>query len=109
MARRDVSLASAGGKVMNEALADAAKAEAERDAALARVASLSKFEPKFENPPPRPVGHKRCTIGPLVTTLIWSTFTPRMETFGSKVEKLSSLIFLKKMLLEHAPVDQGGV
>ena len=48
---------------MEEAIESANKAEAERDAALARVAeleaSLSKFEPKFENPPPRPIGRQR--------------------------------------------------
>ena len=51
---------------MEEAIESANKAEAERDAALARVAeleaSLSKFEPKFENPAPRPVGHNPYTI-----------------------------------------------
>ena len=37
---------------------------------------------------------------PLRLVLSWSTFTPRMETFGSKVKNLSSLnsIFLKKKL-----------
>ena len=48
--------------IQDELIADATKAESERDAALARVAeleaSLSKFEPKFENPAPRPVGHR---------------------------------------------------
>ena len=51
---------------MQEAIESATKAEAERDTALARVAeleaSLSKFEPKFENPAPRPVGHNRYSI-----------------------------------------------
>jgi hypothetical protein len=35
-------------EVMNEALADAANAEAERDVLAARVAYLSKFEPKYD-------------------------------------------------------------
>ena len=51
---------------MEEAIESATKAESERDTALARVAeleaSLSKFEPKFQNPAPRPVYHKRYTI-----------------------------------------------
>ena len=49
--------------IQDELIADAIRAEAERDVALARVAeleaSLSKFEPKFENPPPRPIGRQR--------------------------------------------------
>ena len=52
--------------IQNELIADVTKAEAKCDVLAARVAeleaSLSKFEPKFENPAPRPVGHNRYSI-----------------------------------------------